>query len=207
MRIGGKAHRKPMVAAAALVAAITSAISAPASADNASQQFAVEGAGRLDCAAFTAARADKGSAEYQRLIGFVEGYLSAANRYEPNTFDLSPWHNAAAFDLILEKHCSEHPEEVIVSAIQKMVGAFRPIRIADFSPLIEVGAGENRAFVYQTILKRAQASLAARGLYRGSEDGVFSPQMRDALLAFQRSANLFETGVPDPATLWTLLNP
>lgn len=207
MRIGGRSKRARFAAFSATAAALAVAASVPASADNTSKQFAVEGSGRLDCAAFTAARADKGSAEYQRLIGFVEGYLSAANRYEPNTFDLSPWHNAAAFDLILDKHCSEHPDDIIVSVVQKMVGAFRPVRIADFSPLIEVGAGENRAFVYQTILKRAQAALGARGLYRGEEDGVYTPQMRDALRAFQRSANLYETGVPDPATLWTLLNP
>ena len=154
-----------------------------------------------------AAREDRGSGEYQRLIGFVEGYLSAANRYEPNTFDLSPWHNAAAFDLILAKHCTENPGDLIVAVVQKMVGAFRPVRVAEFSPLVEVGAGENRAFVYQAILKRAQAALGARGLYQGEEDGVFSPGMRDALIAFQRSAELYETGVPDPATLWTLLNP
>jgi Putative peptidoglycan binding domain len=207
MRIGGRSKRARFAAFSAAAAALAVAASVPASADNTSKQFAVEGSGRLDCAAFTAARTDKGSAEYQRLIGFVEGYLSAANRYEPNTFDLSPWHNAAAFDLILDKHCSEHPDDIIVSVVQKMVGALRPVRIADFSPLIEVGTGENRAFVYQTILKRAQAALGARGLYRGEEDGVYSPQMRDALRAFQRSANLYETGVPDPATLWTLLNP
>lgn len=195
------------MATTALAAVLSLAFSPSVSADNGSQQFAVEGSGRVNCAAFTAARADKGSAEYQRLIGFVEGYLSAANRYEPNTFDLSPWHNAAAFDLILDKHCSENPEDLIVSVVQKMVGAFRPVRITEFSPLVEVGAGENRAFVYKTILKRAQAALTARGLYRGAEDGVFTQQMRDALLAFQRSAKLYETGVPDPATLWTLLNP
>ena len=184
-----------------------SAAAGPAQAGNSSGQFAVEGAGRLDCAAFSRARADKGSAEYQRFIGFVEGYLSAANRYEANTFDLSPWHNAAAFDLILEKHCSEYPEELIVAVVQKMVGALRPVRVAEYSPLLEVGAGENRAYVYETILKRAQAALRARGLYQGEEDGVFSPQMRQALLTFQRNSDLYETGVPDPATLWTLLNP
>lgn len=177
------------------------------SANDANNRFAVEGAGRLDCATFTESRADKGSAEYQRMIGFVEGYLSAANRYEPNTFDLSPWHNAAAFDLILEKHCSENPQENMVSVIQKMVGALRPVRVAEFSPLVEVGTGENRAFVYEAIMRRAQAALRSRGLYQGQEDGKFSPQMRDALLAYQRSSDLYETGVPDPATLWTLLNP
>lgn len=204
---GGRPPRNLGAVVAVLAAGMIGAIGQPASADNGSRQFAVEGSGRLECKAFSAARADKGSAEYQRLIGFVEGYLSAANRYEPNTFDLSPWHNATAFDLILEKHCSKNPEDTLVAVVQKMVGAFRPLRVAEYSPLVEVGAGENRAFVYQAILKRAQAALLARGLYRGAENGVFTPQMRDALIAFQRSANLYETGVPDPATLWTLLNP
>ncbi len=176
-------------------------------AENSSGQFAVEGPGRLTCEAFTDARTDKGSAEFQRLIGFIEGYLSAANRYEPNTFDLSPWHNAAAFDLILNKHCTENPEDVIVSVAQKMVSALRPVRVASYSPMVEVGSGENRAILYRTILRRTQASLRSRGLFAGEEDGNYSPQMRDALLAFQRQADLFETGVPDPATLWTLLNP
>ena len=190
-----------------VVSMLIAAAPEAARANDGDNQFAVEGAGRLDCAAFTLARADKGSAEYQRMIGFIEGYLSAANRYEPNTFDLSPWHNAAAFDLILEKHCSENPDEAMVAVVQKMVGALRPLRVAQFSPLVEVGAGENRAFVYETILRRTQAALRSRGLFDGEEDGKFSPAMRDALLAYQRSADLYETGVPDPATLWTLLNP
>lgn len=190
-----------------LVGTILAVSAATARANDGNNQFAVEGPGRLDCATFTRARADKGSAEYQRMIGFIEGYLSAANRYEPNTFDLSPWHNAAAFDLILEKHCSEKPEDVMVAVVQKMVGALRPLRVASFSPLVEVGTGENRAFVYETILRRTQAALRSRGLFDGEEDGKFSPKMRDALLAYQRRADLYETGVPDPATLWTLLNP
>ena len=211
MRGRGHSHRSQNWFAKGLTSALTAVVTIaggqPAAAENGSRQFAVEGSGRLDCAIFIAARGDKGSAEYHRLIGFVEGYLSAANRYEPNTFDLSPWHNAAAFDLILSKHCTDHPEDLIVSVVQKMVGALRPVRVAEFSPLVEGGTGENRAFVQEAILKRAQAALRARGLYDGAEDGVFSPSMRDALIAFQRSANLYETGVPDPATLWTLLNP
>ena len=176
-------------------------------ADNATKQFAVEGPGRLDCTAFATARKDKGSAEYQRLIGFVEGYLSAANRYEPNTFDLTPWHNAVAFDLILDKHCTANPTEALVSVVQKMVGALRPIRVAEFSPLVEVGAGKDRAFVYKSILQRTQAALRQRGLFKGEEDGVYSAQLRKSLMDFQRGTKLDQTGVPDPATLWTLLNP
>lgn len=169
--------------------------------------FAVEGAGRLTCAAFTAARQDKSSAEYQRMIGFMEGFLSAANRYEPNTFDLTPWHNATALDMILNSHCTEHTQDTLVSVVQRMVTGLRPIRVAQFSPLVEVGDDKHHAIVYETILRRAQAALKVRGLYKGPEDGKFSAEMREALIAFQQKSSLAPTGVPDPATLWTLLNP
>lgn len=179
----------------------------PLHAQDNTRQFAVEGAGRLACSEFTRARADKGSAEYQRIIGFMEGYLTGANRYEPNTFDLTPWHNAAALDLILANHCASHADDLLVSVVQQMVTGFRPIRVAQFSQLLEVGDGENRSYVYEAVLRRAQAALRFRGLYTGPEDGRFTPELRSAFAAFQTSAKLVPTGVPDPGTLWTLLNP
>ena len=169
--------------------------------------FAVEGAGRLNCLAFNSARENKASAEYQRMIGFVEGYLSAANRYEPNTFDLTPWHNAAAFDIILKSHCAANTKDTLISVVQRMVTGLRPIRIAQFSPMVEVGDDVHKTVVYETILRRSQAALKLRGLYKGEENGKFTPETRNAFLAFQRQSSLEATGVPDPATLWTLLNP
>ncbi len=169
--------------------------------------FAVEGAGRVDCAAFMSARANKSSPEYQRIIGFLEGYLSAANRYEPNTFDLTPWHNATAFDIILNSHCSEHSQDTVISVVMRMVNGLKPFRIAQFSPMVEVGDDTHRTYVYEAILNRAQAALKTRGLYEGEESGSFTPEMRDALREFQRQSSLDATGIPDPATLWRLLNP
>lgn len=195
--------RSACLAVGLLVAAIPSS---PVAQDS-SKQFAVEGSGRLACSDFIRARSDRGSGEYQRMIGFTEGYLTGANRYEPSTFDLTPWHNAAALDLILESHCSKNPKDALVSVAQRMVTGFRPIRVAQFSELLEVGDGENRAYVYEAILRRAQAALQMRGLYSGPEDGRYTPELRKALLEFQRTSELSPTGVPDPATLWTLLNP
>lgn len=178
-----------------------------ASAQDDTRQFAVEGSGMMTCERFINARADTTSPDYQRMIGFIEGYLSAANLYEPDTFDLTPWHNAAALDLIVENHCAQYPEDRLVGVTQRMVGGLRPFRVARFSRMLEVGDGQNRAFVYEAILRRAQAALQLRGLYSGPEDGTFTPALRDAFRDFQRSVGLNETGVPDPATLWKLLNP
>jgi hypothetical protein len=188
-------------------AVLAAALASPASAEESTRQFAVEGAGMSTCARFVEARSDTASADYQRLVGFIEGYLSAANLYEPDTFDLTPWHNAAALGMIVASHCAQHPEDRLVGVTQRMVVGLRPFRIARFSPLLEVGDGQHRTLVYETILRRAQAALKLRGLYAGAEDGTYSPQLRKAFRDFQRSVGLDETGVPDPATLWKLLNP
>lgn len=172
-----------------------------------SQRFAVEGAGRLDCSTYIQARKDKGSGEFQRMIGFVEGYLSAANRYESDTFDLTPWHNAMAFDMIIEAHCKSKPGDTLVSVVQRMVPGLRPLRVASFSPLLEVGDSSNKTFIYEALLKRSQAVLRNTGFYQGEIDGKFNEQTRNAVANFQKAKGLTPTGIPDPATLWMLLNP
>jgi len=180
----------------------------PALAGGKSGRFAVEDVGRATCAAFVQAKASKSDA-YQRYIGFVEGYVTAANRYEPNTFDLTPWHTSDAYALILEKNCSDtrHAKMNLAMVAQELVAAMRPLRLADYSDMVAVRDGSHKADVYATILKRAQMELARRGLFHAAPDGKFSPETKTALIEFQKTARLDPTGVPDPATLWVLLNP
>lgn len=181
-------------------------LGAGASASTTQGSFAVKDSGRMTCPAFAAARAAN-SPDYQRAIGFIEGYLTAANRYEPNTFDLAPWHNSAAFGLILAEHCKKQPKDSLALAAQRLVGALQPLRLAEPSKLIEVGTDKNKTILYEMILKRAQSALARKGLYRGTATGQFDEATRVAIAAFQKSVTLEPTGVPDPATLWMLLNP
>lgn len=160
----------------------------------------------MSCSAFVAARAAK-NASYERAIGFIEGYLTAANRYEPNTFDLAPWQNAVAFGMILDAHCKRQQSDTLGVAVQRLVGALQPIRLAEPSKLIEVGDGRRKVILYEMILKRAQAALLRKGVYRGTATGVFDAPTREGFIAFQKSVSLDPTGLPDPATLWLLLNP
>jgi hypothetical protein len=169
-------------------------------------QFAVEDAGRVPCTTFTKARAAKGEA-IQRYVGFVEGYITAANRYEPNTFDLTPWHTPAAIALILEGHCKKFPNDNLVKASQQLVAAMAPFRLATFSKMVEVGDPGKKTLVYVTILQRAQSELARKGLYKGEANGSFNPEFRNSLKQFQTLAKLDPTGLPDTRTLWALLQP
>lgn len=190
----------------AVLGAIATFLPCGAGAGTRAGQFAVEDAGRVSCSAYVKARSAKG-ADQNRMIGFIEGYLTAANRYEPDTFDLTPWHNHAAFALILDQHCRKNPADTLVAATQKMVIAMRPQRLSDFSKLLEIRDGKAHTIIYETILQRAQTELAKQKLYNGSADGRYTPQLKLALQNFQRSARLTPSGMPDPATLWALLNP
>ncbi len=177
-----------------------------AQAETKDHQFALEESGRATCAMYSRARQGS-SPSTARYIGFIEGYLTAANRYEPNTFDLTPWHTPEAFALILDEHCAKNPGEPLAMVAQQIVVAMMPLRLADKSDLVEIGEGAHQTTVYQRIIWRAQDELARRGLYRGKLDGADSPEFRSALTHFQQLARLDPSGVPDVATLWVLLNP
>lgn len=177
-----------------------------ARAETTDNHFAVEDAGRTMCARYIEARGSN-PAQAARYLGFIEGYLTAANRYEPNTFDLTPWHTPEAFALILDQHCEQAPDESLAMVAQRLVVSMMPHRLASKSELVEVKAGDNRAIVYEKIIWRAQNQLSRHGLYQGEADGKDSPKFRAALTRFQEIAKLDPSGVPDVATLWILLNP
>lgn len=188
---------------AALIAVAGSGAAVAATPDG---KFAVELPGQAKCSRVLKAKASD-PAEYERFIGFVEGYLTAANRYEPNTFDLTPWHTTQALSLILATHCETNPDEVLGMIVQQLVIAMMPQRLATYSKLEQVGDAQQHTEVYQAILKRAEEELRRRAPYSGPTDGTYTADTKQALAAFQKSKGLDETGLPDTATLWVLLNP
>ncbi|WP_152553565.1 peptidoglycan-binding domain-containing protein [Erythrobacter longus] len=179
---------------------------AMARAETADRQFAVEGAGRASCAAYTEAR-DNNPQQAARYLGFIEGYLTAANRYEPNTFDLAPWHTVEAFALILDQHCMQSSDDRLAMVAQRLVVSMMPHRLASESELVELRQGDKSVLVYEKIIRRTQNQLALRGLFAGERDGKDSPEYREALSRFQQIARLDQSGIPDVATLWVLLHP
>jgi hypothetical protein len=194
------------ILASLAIAAGALLVAAPAQAASAAGEFAAKGAGRVTCAAFTDART-RNVPEQGQYVAFVEGYLTAANRYEPATYDLAPWHNSGAIGAIVDQHCKANAADTLAVVALKLAGSLNSIRLLEASPLIEVKEGEARAVLYAAILKRAQAELKKKGLLSLEPDGVFNPETRAALQTFQTQIKLPPTGVPDGATLWFLLNP
>lgn len=108
-----------------------------------------------------------------------------------------------------------------LSAVKAVVSSWRPkkadpVANGDLSSLggridtsaSNAGAGDMTGSIETTAARsdvaRAQADLIKLGYNPGSSDGLMGPRTRDAIVAYQRSAGLDETGDVNAATLKSL---
>ncbi len=190
-----------------VLVALSSALSPfPVQGADANARFAIKGVGVQTCQQFVDARAARAQA-YMRFRSWLEGYVTAVNRYEPQTFDSAPWGTTEVLTVILDNYCQETPDERFVQAVQKLTITLKEDRLIEASPLLTVTVSGQTTRVYEEVLRRVQVALAERGLYDSEPDGVFGPKTREAIATFQISEGLDGTGLPDPLTVWKLLRP
>ncbi len=194
----------PAVAAFALIAAVV-APPAPGLAASKTGEYAVKGIGIDRCSSYVEAARAK-SPLLDVFAGWIEGHLTATNRYRPDTFDIAPWQTTRLLMALLFAHCQNNPDQRLFEAVQNLEEVLASSRLAERSEVVEIDAGENgKLAVYHEILKRAQQALIERGFLKGGADGRYGPKTRAALEAFQRSEGLRRTGLPDQETLFKLL--
>ncbi len=190
----------------ALVGLAWAAFARPGLAADADSQFAIKGVGLLSCQQYAEARA-AGSALSESFRNWLDGYLTAVNRYEPQTYDTAPWGSGEILAVIIDNHCRSNPGESYVAAVQKLVLTLHEDRLARSSPIRTVSVDGRTVQIYEDVLRRVQAALAERGLYAGAPDGVFGPRTQSAIATYQISEGLDGTGLPDPLTVWKLVRP
>lgn len=168
-------------------------------------KFAVKGAGVTLCGHFTQQVEEK-KPEFYAYAGWIEGYLTAINGYQRETFDIAPWQNTKLLALMLAQHCRKNPEESFAIAVRRMTQALFPQRLANQSELVVARNGDQGIRLYKAIVERVQLSLQDRGLFNGEPNGNYDTATRDAVLAFQEKEKLAQSGLPDAATLLKLFN-
>lgn len=185
---------------AAVVAGLTAAaLPLPgAMAADADGNYALRGAGRTTCADFLAARAE-GGAGYAVYVGYVDGYLTAFNHREPDTFDIAPWQTTELIAAGLARLCDGQPDATFDAALNRAVRALHDDRLRAQDRLVSVRVGGRAVFLYETTLARIRKRLAAQGFSPG--DGMFDAQTEAALRLFQARNGLAVTGMPDQRTL------
>lgn len=169
-------------------------------------QFALKGAARTNCERFVEVRV-KGGEDYALFLGWLDGYITGLNQVRPETFDIAPWESAAFLASLIEHHCAKHPDDEFIGVVLSIFRELEDKRLRQRSPTTVAAADGREVRIYESILRRVQEELAARGSYRSEINGRFGPAMREAITAFQREYELPETGVPDETTLWRLLKP
>lgn len=166
--------------------------------------FTVKGAGAADCRAYSAAVSERGPA-FISFGGWIEGYLSAVNRYEEGVYDIAGWRGTEALMASIARFCAENPGVRFHDVIVRLAGQLRATALTAQSQPVEVAGEAGSMTVPAEVLRRVQQRLYERGIYTGEVDGHWSPATLEALQAFQEAKGLPGHGLPDQQTLVQLL--
>jgi len=197
--IDGRRRARPR---AALVATVLLASAAPAIAADADGNYAVKGAGMARCADFLAARERGDEKAVFMFAGWAEGFVSAANLYEDDTFDAAPWQGTDVLAVLLSAACRRTPDDAFHLAVARVMRELFPARLDTASARVVVGEGERELVIYDAVVGRVRRRLAALDYLDAAEpDAGWNASAADALGRFQADRGLDATRVPDQLTL------
>lgn len=167
-------------------------------------RYAIKGPGVLKCSEFLQER-EAGSPRYYASIGWMLGYLTATNQHTAGVYDLLPWQNLKVLAAGIENHCRKSPSQVLHEVGRLITKAYLPRAIKQQSLLVEARVGTNRVLLYAETMRRIQQRLVEEGVLKEAPTGQFDTATEAALRTFQQGHKLKVTGMPDEATLLTLL--
>lgn len=188
------------------VAAVLMALASAAGAADGEGNFAVKGVGTSTCRNYLDARQTGGDA-YVLYGGYIGGYVTAYNQFQPQTFDVLPWHSVDTITRMLARFCDKSPDSLFAAVLSRLMKVIAEDRLARTSPAVRAGGADAGVTLYVETLRRSQMKLARLGLYHGTPDGRYDEETRRALERFQETNELSITGVPDQVTLFLLHYP
>jgi len=166
--------------------------------------YAIKGAGSVSCERYSAA-VKSGSNEYIAFSGWIDGYVTAFNQYEPETFDIAPWQSTLLLTEALNRHCKKNPEARFFTTFTNMVRALYAQRLKERTAVVKIRSNNGALLMYTGVIMLVQASLNANNGSNLKVDGVFGEGSEKELRRFQSEKKLTVTGLPDQVTLQLLL--
>ena len=191
MRLNSLRRALYPIAAAASVCLGTASVHAA----DAGNGFAVRGLGSQACSAYVSALSKP--EEFAHYGNWLMGYATAHNRILPDTYDIIPTEPGVDFPNVVAVICRTNSQMLLETAASSAVTAIKPLRQTASSPLVVVSADGKSVSIHQESLKRLQAALIAKQVFKGAATGTPSPQFTDALKVFQRREAIPVTGLPD----------
>lgn len=166
-------------------------------------KFAVKGAGSVSCNQYVEA-VKRNSDRLIAFTGWVDGYLSFHNERSEETFDIAPWQSTKLLSKALYAHCKKKPELTFFNAVKYMIQALHDGRLKEASELVKLNIGDNSLYFYRSIMVDVQKALNDKLSLTLPVDGNFSEDMQRALLDYQKSRKITQSGIPDQDTLQRL---
>jgi hypothetical protein len=139
------------------------------------------------------------------LTSWILGYITASDRLVKDTFDASPVMAPEALTAMVIGVCQRYPDARVETVANTVLTQLAPARVMHESPVVEARAGDRVVPIRKATLIAVQTALLKNKLTREPADGDFGNGTAAALKTFQKSQNLTETGLPDPATVVRLL--
>jgi hypothetical protein len=176
---------------------------APTAASAADDQgrFAGHGWAAGRCGALVGAVADEESVDRPLFVGWIAGYVTGANVYKEDTFDLAPLAPPEILANIVLQQCERNPDAAVVEVMVAVADELSKQRLRSGRPVLELSHEGRTVRVHQEIFRRTQGALKELGFYEGTLDGAYGPQSRRALTRFQEARGLEVSGLPDEQTL------
>jgi hypothetical protein len=189
--------------ATAFVATMITAPTTGTAAD-AEGRFAGHGwaAGRCDALVSAVESAD--GVDRPLFVGWIAGYLTAANVYKADTFDLAPLAPPEVVANIVLQQCDRNPDAAVVEVMVAVANELERQKLTSGRPVLSLEHDGRTVRIHQEIFRRTQGALKELGFYDGGIDGAYGPQSRRALTRFQEARGIEVTGLPDDGTLMEL---
>lgn len=184
--------------AAALAVPLCLCLGAAKAADG-TGAYALKGPGRVSCAALP----EDGPGE-RDLAAWVTGYVTAANRLTGDTFDLTPWQTVDVLMAQMRQYCAAHPQRTAEAALAELLEFVHPERLSVMESPVSLRDAGRVVVVYPSTLAMARGLLSERGFPLGAAG---PDALKRALGAYQAVHGLAVTGLPDIATLLSLMQP
>lgn len=168
--------------------------------------FVVRGMGALGCEQLVSALQSEQSDEVAaRLVAWLSGYVSHANRAEAEVNDVLPYANLTGLGTVVARICAGNPDAQVEAVTASALATLASLAVSEAEDAVELRQGEATMLMRPSVLQGIQERLIARELLpEGSADGVYGEQTATALASFQDDTGIEPTGLPDAWTVFVL---
>lgn len=176
-----------------------------AHAGDAAGKFSVRGVGSAPCSAYTTAVTAKDEAAINRYASWILGYVSAYNRLSEKTFDAIPGTEGKDALALTMGVCQSAPNERLEQVLFSVLRGLNDIRLTSDTAMVTLTSDGKTRVVREETLRYVERRLKDLGFYKGAETGKASPQIVQAIKAYQTAQKMPADGLPNMPTLLRIL--